>query len=101
MPLRRHQPDHSGDSIDEQSQLPFALTQRGLRFPLIVDVFGMAIPANNPATIITRGNGRVAEPAIDAIMPSEPLFTFQRLAGLDAVTPFRNDTFDIVWMEKW
>src|SRR5262245_43295964 len=101
MSLRRHQPDHRGHSIDEQSQLPFALTQRGLRFPLIVDVFGMTIPANDPATVITRGNGRVAEPAIYAITPPEPLFTFQRRTGLDAVTPFRVDAFDIVWMKKW
>src|SRR5215475_13742008 len=97
MSLRRHQPDHRGHSIDEQSQLPFALTQRGLRFPLIVDVFGMTIPANDPATVITRGNGRVAEPAIYAIMPPEPLFTFQRRTGLAAVTPFRVDAFDIAW----
>src|SRR5688572_9234347 len=101
MPLWRHQPDHGGHSIDELAQLPFALMQRRLHFALIIDVFGMTIPADDPATVVPRGDRGIPEPAICAVMSPEPLFNFERLSGLDAAPPLCGYALEIVRVDEW
>src|SRR5688572_15141285 len=101
MPLWCHQPDHGGNSIDELAQLPFALMQRRLHFALIIDVFSMTIPADDPATVVPRGDRGISEPAIGAVMSPEPLLNLEGLSGLDAAPPLRVYAFEIVRMDKW
>src|SRR5687768_14154255 len=101
MPLWRHQPDHGGNSIDELAQLPFALMQRCLHFALIIDVFRMTIPADDPATVVPRGDRCIPEPAICAVMSPEPLLNFEGLSGLDAASPLRFYALEIVRMDEW
>src|SRR5262249_31722930 len=81
--------------------LPFALMQRSLHSPLIVYVFSVTIPADDPATVVSRSDRSIPEPPISAVMSPEPLFNFDGLSGLDAAPPFGVCALEVVRMDKW